>query len=166
MTCPQRSKVEGEHWRPTRTRPEIGPDLPMSLRRAAACLGAVMMVLAGMAGTPPLSEARAQSPAPQTRCGWYANPGPASHYLFDRDGRWVIGEQGGPPARGFTNALPHLNRAPGYWVRENTGSYGYGCACLEVRASRFQMRIDDVLSARQQRLAVCRADRNLQRFER
>lgn len=100
----------------------------------------------------------------QTRCGWYANPGPANHYLFDRDGRWVIGEQGSRPARGFDAEASRSNTTSSYWVRENVGSYGHGCLCLRVEVEPGEMRISRVYSSRQRPLAVCRADRRLPSF--
>ena len=35
-----------------------------------------------------------------TRCGWFSNPTPANASLYDRDGEWVIGVQGGHQAEG------------------------------------------------------------------
>jgi hypothetical protein len=31
----------------------------------------------------------------ETRCGWFSNPTPANIWLYDRDGDWTIGVQGG-----------------------------------------------------------------------
>jgi Protein of unknown function (DUF4087) len=36
----------------------------------------------------------------ETRCGWFSNPTPANASLFDRDGEWIIGVQGGYQAEG------------------------------------------------------------------
>ena len=125
---------------------------------AGAAAAAAAPAGAGGPPSPPLASV-------QTRCGWYSNPGPANHYLFDRDGRWVIGEQGSRPARGFDSGAARTNATSRYWVRENVGSYGYGCLCLQVEAEPGAMRISRVHSSRQRPLAVCRADRRLPVFE-
>lgn len=31
----------------------------------------------------------------ETRCGWFHNPSPANITLYDRDGEWILGVQGG-----------------------------------------------------------------------
>jgi hypothetical protein len=31
----------------------------------------------------------------ETRCGWLYNPTPLNWYLIDKDGRWIISQQGG-----------------------------------------------------------------------
>lgn len=91
--------------------------------------------------------------AAETRCGWFANPTPANAWLTDRDGRWIIGAQGGHQADGDWPSF-----APGQWVRQNVGSYGYGCACLDVVADRGQRLVFRILSARARPLASCRRD--------
>ena len=106
----------------------------------------------------------AASPPPMTICGWISNPTPANWTLNDRAGRWVVGTQGGHQARGLATRMPDFNRAPSHWVRQNVGSYGYGCACLVVEADRRQMRVNRLISVRQQPLSICRADRNLPPF--
>ena len=36
----------------------------------------------------------------EMRCGWFSNPTPANASLYDRDGEWIIGVQGGYQADG------------------------------------------------------------------
>ena len=97
----------------------------------------------------------------EVRCGWIANPTPANWYLFDRQGRWVISEQGGHRAAGM-RILTDLKQSE--WVFSNVGSYGHGCACQTVDTDPRRKTITRLHSTRQQKLAVCRADRSLPRW--
>lgn len=128
--------------------------------------GAVVLgVIVAAAPVDVRGPASVAASAAQTRCGWYSNPSPANHYLFDRDGRWVIGEQGGPPARGFGAHVRAQNTSPSHWVGQNVGSYGYGCLCVEAEVDADEMRILRILSSRQRPLAACRTDRRIPAFE-
>ena len=88
----------------------------------------------------------------EMRCGWFSNPTPANASLFDRDGEWIIGVQGGHQAEGD---WPEF--APNQWVETN-GHYGYGCACLRVQANRSTRRVIVIESAQARALSVCRRD--------
>ncbi len=110
----------------------------------------VLIALAGMS----------QAPATERRCGWLDNPTPANWWLTDRDGEWAIGTQGGPEAPGL-DELPDMTTRG--WVRTNAGSYGYGCACLDVATDRRTMRITRIAGGRPLPLAQCRRDRALPR---
>lgn len=128
-------------------------------RSRKALFGVVVFALSGVPGALPASEASAI----RTQCGWYANPTPSNHFLFDREGRWVISEQGGFRAQGLED-MPEPDHGPAFWVHGNTGAYGYGCYCLKVQADRERMEIHRILSSRQQPLEVCQADGDLPRF--
>lgn len=99
-------------------------------------------------------------PATARRCGWLDNPTPANWWLTDRDGRWEIGTQGGHQAPGL-DELPDMQTQG--WVRTNAGSYGYGCACLDVTVDRRSRRITYIAGGRPLPLRQCRADRRLER---
>jgi len=88
----------------------------------------------------------------EMRCGWFSNPTPANASLFDRDGEWIIGVQGGHQAEGD---WPEF--APNQWVETNV-HYGYGCACLRVRVNRSTRRVLEIESAQARALSVCRRD--------
>lgn len=109
-------------------------------------------------------SASPRSPIPPTlekaemRCGWFSNPTPANVSLFDRDGEWIIGVQGGHQADGD---WPQFTAAQ--WVETN-GHYGYGCACLKVRVNRSTRRVIAIESARARALSVCRRDPALQKW--
>jgi len=94
----------------------------------------------------------------EMRCGWFSNPTPANASLFDRDGEWIIGVQGGHQADGD---WPQFS--PKQWVETN-GHYGYGCACLRVRVDRAEQRILVIESAQARALSVCRRDPALRKF--
>lgn len=96
----------------------------------------------------------------ETRCGWLDNPTPANWWLTDRDGQWAISSQGGYQADGLEE-LPDM-QARG-WVRTNAGSYGYGCACLDVTVDRRSRRIISIAGGRPVPLRQCRSDRRLER---
>lgn len=65
------------------------------------------------------------------RCGWFVNPTPGNFLLQDADGTWWIQRQGSPPAPGFEAASGTAAPFGTEWVNENTGGYGYGCACID-----------------------------------
>jgi hypothetical protein len=96
----------------------------------------------------------------ETRCGWFSNPTPANMWLYDRDGEWTIGVQGGHQAEGDWD-WPKFKR--GQWVETN-GHYGYGCACFQLRVDKETRRVLEVKSARGRPLSACRKDRALKKF--
>jgi hypothetical protein len=89
----------------------------------------------------------------ETRCGYIVNPTPGNWWLVDRHAEWIIATQGGRQARGMER-MPDFTE--GEWVGE---SYGYGCACMNVRTRRGA--ITRIYSVRQLALRKCRADRKL-----
>lgn len=93
------------------------------------------------------------------RCGWFANPTPANFVLQDADGNWWLQMQGSPPAPGFEAAFERADPFGPEWVYENTGSYGYGCACVDGEFGA--VGSSDVLSVKRMKtlpLAQCRND--------
>ena len=96
----------------------------------------------------------------ETRCGWFNNPTPANVWLFDRDGEWVIGVQGGYQVEGDWD-WPEFK--PEQWVEVN-GSYGYGCACMTLRVNKKTHRVLEIKSARPRELSDCRNDKALKKF--
>lgn len=99
---------------------------------------------------------RAEAPQVQTRCGWFDNPSPGNATLADRDGEWMIGMQGGHQAIGD---WPEFK--PAQWVRTGVGSYGYGCACMRVKANADTQEIEEIVSASSKPLSACRKERSL-----
>ena len=69
-----------------------------------------------------------------------------------------MSEQGGYEAPGY-DKLPNF-KALG-WVATSTGSYGYGCGCLNVKTDLNSMRISQICFPKPVRLAVCIADKKL-----
>lgn len=105
--------------------------------------------------------ASASSNGFETRCGWFSNPAPGNFSLYDRDGEWIIGVQGGHQVEGDWE-WPKFDAAQ--WVKTNV-NYGYGCACLEVKVDR---RTQGVLAIRKTRvnpLQACRQDRALKKWK-
>lgn len=88
----------------------------------------------------------------QTRCGWFQNPTPANAWLLDRDGRWIIGLQGGYQARGN---WPRFEDSQ--WVKTNI-HYGYGCACMRVTVRPKARQIVSIASTYAKPLNDCRTD--------
>ena len=95
----------------------------------------------------------------EMRCGWFSNPTPANASLYDRDGEWIIGVQGGHQADGDWPSF-----SPKQWVETN-GNYGYGCACLQVRVDRSEGKVIKIESARERPLSTCRRDRALRKWD-
>lgn len=113
-------------------------------------------------GNPRLPDA----PAPadfETRCGWFSNPTPANVWLYDRDAEWTIGVQGGYQVSGDWNSPTFKS---GQWVQTNTGSYGYGCACLHLRVNKQTHEVLEIKSARARPLSACRQDPVLKKWKR
>ena len=97
----------------------------------------------------------------ETRCGWFSNPTPANVWLYDRDGEWTIGVQGGYQVEGDWG-WPDFK--PRQWVRTN-GNYGYGCACLQLRVNKETREVLEIKSSRARPLAACRRDRSLKKWK-
>jgi hypothetical protein len=97
----------------------------------------------------------------ETRCGWFSNPTPANIWLYDRDGEWTIGVQGGYQLENERGWPKFTSRQ---WVRTN-GNYGYGCACLQLRVNRETHEVLEIKSARARPLSVCRRDRSLKKWK-
>ena len=99
----------------------------------------------------------------ETRCGWFSNPTPGNIWLNDRDGEWIIGIQGGYQIEGDWD-WPEFKK--GQWIRTNAGSYGYGCACMQVRVDKETNRVLEIKGARSRPLAACRKEPSLKKLER
>ena len=103
-------------------------------------------------------------PAPsqfETRCGWFSNPTPANIWLYDRDGEWTVGVQGGHQAEGDWDWPSFKSRQ---WVRTNV-NYGYGCACLQLRVNKEAHEVLEIKRERARPLAACRQDRSLKKWK-
>lgn len=98
----------------------------------------------------------------ETRCGWFSNPTPGNIWLNDRDGEWIIGIQGGYQTEGDWD-WPKFPK--GQWLRTN-GSYGYGCACLQMRVDKNTSHVLEIRAARPRPLAACRKEAALKDMER
>lgn len=96
----------------------------------------------------------------ETRCGWFINPTPANIWFYDRDGEWTIGTQGGYQVEDDWD-WPVFKR--GQWVETN-GNYGYGCACLRLRANKETREVIEIKSSRARPLAACRRDQALKKW--
>jgi hypothetical protein len=121
------------------------------------------LLLAAVISVGGYSQATGKSTAPQfeTRCGWFDNPTPANIWLYDREGQWIIGEQGGYQ---IEDVWDRPDFAPRQWVATN-GHYGYGCACLRLRVNKGTGKVLEVTRGRARPLAVCRRDRSLKKWK-
>jgi hypothetical protein len=97
------------------------------------------------------------SPDAAVRCGWFDNPTPGNAWLYDRDGEWTIGIQGGHQSEG---RWPRFKSSQ--WVRTGTGSHGHGCACLKVQADNDAREITRIVSSQARPLSACRRDAALE----
>jgi len=59
-------------------------------------------------------------------------------------------------------AWPAFKR--GQWVRTNAGSYGYGCACLQLRVNKQTQEVLEIKSSQPRSLAQCRRDPALKKW--
>jgi len=93
----------------------------------------------------------------ETRCGWFWNNTPANAELFDREGEWIIGVQGGYQAKG--DWPPFTDKQ---WVETN-GHYGYGCASLRCIVDRKTRHVIEIKSAKGLPLSACEEDKALKK---
>lgn len=97
----------------------------------------------------------------ETRCGWLDNPTPANMSLYDKEGEWIIGVQGGYQVPGDWEA-PDFK--PRQWVHTNAADYGYGCACFRLRVDKKTQEVSEIKSSRALPLSACRKDQGLKRW--
>lgn len=119
-------------------------------------------VLAGVFASPasaPAAQAIGDSPPTEQRCGWFENPTPNNAWLIDRDRTWLIASQSGA-APAVEGEWPS-GFGKDQWVRSNTGSYGYGCVCMDVVIDPASGWITRIVDSQVQALAVCLEDRSL-----
>ncbi|WP_371182546.1 DUF4087 domain-containing protein [Xanthomonas sacchari] len=134
----------------------FAPDLMTPTRPVLQCMRVVGAAL--VAALSLCAVAQAAPPAQTvTRCGWFDNPTPGNATLVDKDGEWTVGQQGGHQAEGTWPTFP-----PARWVATGTGSAGYGCACLKVRARDDTQEVTTIVAATAQPLKTCRQDKALQ----
>lgn len=113
-------------------------------------LSVVLFASAPASPRPPSSSAA-------VRCGWLDNPTPGNFSLRDRDGEWVLAEQGGYQARGV-DLIPDLS---GDEFVETNGHHGYACACVKASVDEKTHQVLKVVSVKQRLLKVCLADPDL-----
>lgn len=98
-----------------------------------------------------------QSKKFETRCGWLNNPSPSNFSLSDKDREWIIRVQG--DRQGIDFELPTFKR--GQYVRYFEGSYGYGCACLQMKVDYETSYVLEIRKSYARPLSVCRKDKAL-----
>jgi len=101
----------------------------------------------------------AQAKKQETRCGWFSNPTPANISLYDSEGDWIIGVQGGYQVEGDW-AWPNFGKQ---WIRTN-GHYGYGCACLNLQVDKKTGHVLSIRSTQMKLLKTCRQDQALKKW--
>jgi hypothetical protein len=94
----------------------------------------------------------------ETRCGWFDNPSPNNATLTDRDGEWFIAQQGEYEAEGDWPDFPKSQ-----WISSGNGSYGSGCACMNVRTDVETHRIIEIKTGTSKPLSLCRRDKMIKR---
>ncbi|MCC4591663.1 DUF4087 domain-containing protein [Xanthomonas campestris pv. cannae] len=134
----------------------FAPDLMPPTRPVLQCMRVIGAALVAALSLGAVAQA---APPAQTvtRCGWFDNPTPGNATLVDKDGEWTVGQQGGHQAEGTWPTFPSPR-----WVATGTGSAGYGCACLKVRARDDTQEITTIVAATVQPLKTCRQDKALQ----
>ena len=139
----------------------VGTVMGKRLKRVVLIIGCLLSATVAFAGGQTRPSGESDGPQFETRCGWFVNPTPANIWLYDKDGEWTIGVQGGyqlEAERGWPDFKPRQ------WVKTN-GNYGYGCACLQLRVNRETHEVLEIKSARARPLSVCRRDRSLKKWK-
>lgn len=101
---------------------------------------------------------QAHAGGPLTRCGWVSNPTPGNWYLSDSDGDWTLATQGGDEEAMGMDVIGDISAGD---YEATNGNYGYACGCMKVIDDPASMRILEIFSFRQSRLAKCEKDPNL-----
>ncbi|MEQ5835135.1 DUF4087 domain-containing protein [Marinobacter sp. NFXS9] len=96
--------------------------------------------------------------AAEYRCGWLDNPSPGNYWLTDRDGKWVIAEQGGKRAKNSELLLPSDESE---YVNMNYG-YGYSCSCISAETNKENHTVNIIHSYKQLPLNRCNTDKSLE----
>lgn len=133
------------------------------MKHQTTIFGGLLVIALIVANAHPIAPNQTRSTGFETRCGWFNNPTPANIWLYDRDGEWTIGVQGGYQVNGDW-PWPAFKR--GQWVRTNAGSYGYGCACLQLRVNQQTHEVVEIKTSRARPLAQCRQDASLKKWKR
>jgi hypothetical protein len=123
--------------------------------------GVLLLALFGVTGHS-FKAGESKPKAFETRCGWLNNPTPGNIWFNDREAEWTIGVQGGYQV---ANDWPWPAFKRGEWVRTNAGSYGYGCACFQLRVNKETHEVVEIKSARARPLTQCRKDSSLKRWK-
>lgn len=126
--------------------------------RASLGIGLAIAALAFVSSRPGAVAAGA-GPL-ETRCGWLSNPTPANVWLYDREGEWTIGVQGGYQAKGDWSPENGYKQ----WTETN-GHYGYGCTCMRMRVDKRSHRVIEIQSVKERPLAACRQDPALKKWQ-
>ncbi len=109
-----------------------------------------------------LSNADAQqSKKFETRCGWLDNPTTATYSLSDKDRQWIIGVQGGYQVEDFE--IPAFKR--GQYVNFFDGSYGFGCACFQMKVDYETDYVLEIRKSYARPLAACKKDKALRKWK-
>lgn len=132
---------------------------PVNMKNKLTIFAGLLFVAVAFANAHPKLPNEARSTEFETRCGWFSNPTPGNAWLQDRYGEWTIGVQGGHQAEGD---WPTFNSRQ--WVRTN-GSYGYGCACMQVRVNKQTHEVLEIKSSHARMLAQCRQDPSLKKWK-
>ncbi len=121
-------------------------------------IGCLLLIAVAFVSGQPRFSGRDEAEKSEIRCGWFSNPTPANASLYDREGEWIIGVQGGYQAEGDWPAF-----GPKQWIETNV-HYGYGCACLRLRVNRATHEVIEIESSKARPLSACRNDRKLKRW--
>jgi hypothetical protein len=124
--------------------------------------GGLLLIAMIVANGPALATGETRPAKFETRCGWFINPTPANIWFYDREGEWTIGVQGGYQTE---RDWPWPAFKRGQWVGRSAGSYGYGCACLQLRVNRQTHEVLEIKSSRARTLAQCRQDPALKKWK-
>ena len=95
--------------------------------------------------------------AAERRCGWFDNPTAGNAWLRDKDGDWVIAEQGGYQAKGTWPPIFTEEQ----WIVTNVGNHGYGCACMDVTTDTAKKHIVTILKSNARPASACIKDKTL-----
>ena len=132
--------------------------MPMKLKHSRLLLATFLLLAIALVNAQPRTSDTAALEKSEMRCGWFSNPTPGNASLYDRDGEWIIGVQGGYQAEGDWPAFSAKQ-----WVETNV-HYGYGCACLRVQVDRATERVIQIESGKARPLSACRRDRALRKW--
>ena len=99
-------------------------------------------------------------------CGWFDNPTPGNVEFTDNSGEWEFSRQGGDeePTGDYwpTFRQNEDGTSTDQWIHTNGGSYGFGCACMDITYKKGTRTVVSAAHPKTLMLKQCWQDKHLE----